>query len=50
MNLRPSVSKALNSHSTALGFQKISNFLFSSKGLVLIKKVIFSAISPQNIS
>ncbi len=29
-NLRPSAPKALNSHSSALGFQAISNFLLSS--------------------
>ena len=40
-NLRPSAPKALISHSAALGFQAISNFLLSSARFVMTNKVIF---------
>ena len=40
-NLRPSAPKALISHSEALGFQAISNFLLSSASFVVTNKVIF---------
>ena len=39
-NLRPSAPKALISHSAALGFQAISNFLLSSARFVVTNKVI----------
>ena len=49
-NLRPFATKALNRHSSVIGFQVISNFLFGSAKFVWINKLIFSAICPHNIS
>jgi len=40
-NLRPIAPKALKSHSAALGFQVISNFLLSTEKFVVTNKVIF---------
>ena len=45
-NLRPSAPKVLISHSAALGFQSISNFLLSSAMFVVTNT---SNICPQNI-
>jgi len=39
--LRTSAPKALNSHSSALGFQAISNYLLGSAKFVVTNKVIF---------
>jgi len=39
--MRPSAPKALISHSAAVGFQAISNFLLSSARFVVTNKVIF---------
>jgi len=40
-NLRPSAPKALNSRSSALGFQAIPNYLLGSAKFVVTNKVIF---------
>ena len=40
-NLRPSAPKALNSHSSALGFQAISNYLLGSAKFVVTNNYIF---------
>jgi len=41
LNLRPGAPKALNSHSSALGFQAISNYLLGSAKFVVTNNYIF---------
>ena len=40
-DLRPSAPKALKSHSSALGFQSISNYLLGSEKFVVTNNYIF---------